>query len=139
MIVIIVGQNRVEYCKIRAKDQDKELFVSRRQLYKVPPKGLIRMRRKDVSGKDLESEEVIIYPEGSSAPYDTINGVSYYQEDVLPEIDMIRGALGTGPLSNKKRMLMKAKTAVDSYVIPYVGIIIVGVILAYAFLTGGGV
>ena len=95
------------------------------------------MRRRDENGVELESEEVIIYREGSAVPYDTIRDVSYYQEDVLPEIDMIRGALGHGLFNNKTKMLMKAKSAMDNYILPYIGVVIVGVILAYAFLTGG--
>ena len=137
MIIIIVGQNRVEYSNIRKSDQEKKLFATRQQLYKVVPEGLVRMRRRDENGVELESEEVIIYPEGSDVPYDTINNVSYYQEDVLPEIDMIRGALGHGLFINKTKLLMKAKSAMDNYILPYIGVVIVGVILAYAFLTGG--
>lgn len=137
MIIIIVGQNRVEYCNIRKSDQEKKLFASRQQLYKVVPEGLVRMRRRDENGNEQESEEVIIYPEGSGVPYDTINNVSYYQEDVLPEIDMIRGALGHGLFNSKTKLLMKAKSAMDNYILPYIGVVIVGVILAYAFLTGG--
>lgn len=137
MIIIIVGQNRVEYCNIRKSDQEKKLFASRQQLYKVVPEGLVRMRRRDENGVELESEEVIIYREGSAVPYDTIRDVSYYQEDVLPEIDMIRGALGHGLFNNKAKLLMKAKSAMDNYILPYIGVVIVGVILAYAFLTGG--
>lgn len=137
MIIIIVGENRVEYCTVKRSDQEKKLFSSRQQLYKVVPEGLVRMRRINGSGEEIGSEEVIIYREGASAPYDTINGVSYYQEDVLPEIDMIRDALGGGLFDRNKRLLMKAKGAIDNFLIPYLGLIVVGVILAYAFLSGG--
>ena len=135
MIVIIVGNNRVEYCKIKASDQQKKLFVSRQQLYKVVPEGLIRMRRRKEDGSEIESEEVIIYPEGASAPYDILPGVSYYQDDVLPEIDMIKGSVGPSAL-RKNALLMKAKAISDNLLIPYGGLIIVGIVIAYALIAG---
>lgn len=135
MIVIIVGNNHVDYCKIKTSDQQKKLFVLRQQLYKVVPEGLIRMRRRKEDGSEIESEEVIIYPEGASAPYDTLPGVSYYQDDVLPEIDMIKGSVGPNAL-RKNSLLMKAKAISDNLLIPYGGLIIVGIVIAYALIAG---
>lgn len=135
MIVIIVGNNHVDYCKIRVSDQQKKLFVLRQQLYKVVPEGLIRMRRYREDGSEIESEEVTIYPEGGSAPYDTLPGVSYYQDDVLPEIDMIKGSVGPSAL-RKNALLMKAKAISDNLLIPYGGLIIVGIVIAYALIAG---
>lgn len=135
MIVIIVGNNHVDYCKIRASDQQKKLFVLRQQLYKVVPEGLIRTRRYKEDGSEIESEEVVIYPEGGSAPYDTLPGVSYYQDDVLPEIDMIKGSVGLSAL-RKNTLLMKAKAISDNLLIPYGGLIIVGIVIAYALIAG---
>lgn len=135
MIVIIVGNNHVDYCKIRPSDQQKKLFVLRQQLYKVVPEGLIRTRRYKEDGSEIESEEVTIYPEGGSAPYDTVPGVSYYQDDVLPEIDMILGSAGLSAL-RKNALLMKAKAISDNLLIPYGGLIIVGIVIAYALIAG---
>lgn len=135
MIVIIVGNNRVEYCKIKTSDQQKKLFVSRQQLYKVVPEGLVRMRRHKEDGSEIESEEVMIYREGSSAPYDTMPGVTFYQEDVLPEIDMIKGSIGPSSL-RKNALLMKAKAITDNLLLPYGGLIIVGLVIAYALIAG---
>lgn len=44
MMVIIIGTNRAEMCKVPVKDQDKHFFMTRKQLYKVYPDGLSRMR-----------------------------------------------------------------------------------------------
>lgn len=136
MIVIIVGNNRVEYCKIKASDQQKKLFASRQQLYKVVPEGLVRMRRHNMTGGyEMASEEVMIYREGASAPYDTLPGVSFYQEDVLPEIDMIKGSVSPSAL-RKNALLMKAKAISDNLLLPYGGLIIVGIVIAYALIAG---
>lgn len=135
MIVIIVGNNRVEYCKIKASDQQKKLFASRQQLYKVVPEGLVRMRRYKADGSEIESEEVTIYREGASAPFDTLPGVSYYQEDVLPEIEMIKGSMSPSSL-RKNALLMKAKAIGNNLLLPYGGLIIVGIVIAYAFIAG---
>lgn len=55
MIHMIVGQNRVECSTIRKKDQDKRFFAIRRQLYKMDPGGLVRMRVYDGHGVEQES------------------------------------------------------------------------------------
>lgn len=55
MIHITVGQNRVECSEIRRADYDKRFFATRRQLYKMDPAGLVRMRVYDEKGKETES------------------------------------------------------------------------------------
>lgn len=55
MMHIIVGQNRVECSEIRKKDFDKRFFGTRRQLYKMDPGGLIKMRVIDEEGKEGEA------------------------------------------------------------------------------------
>lgn len=55
MMHITVGQNRVECLEIKKKDYDKRFFATRRQLYKMDPSGLVRMRVYDSDGKELPS------------------------------------------------------------------------------------
>lgn len=55
MIHITVGQNRVECSRIRKRDYDKRFFGIRRQLYKMDPGGLVRMRVYDERGEEKES------------------------------------------------------------------------------------
>ena len=40
MMVIIIGSNRAEMCKVPIKDLNRHFFMSRGQLYKVYPDGL---------------------------------------------------------------------------------------------------
>lgn len=55
MIHITAGQNRVECSTVRKKDHDKRFFAIRRQLYKIDPAGLVRMRVYDEHGHEQES------------------------------------------------------------------------------------
>lgn len=55
MMHICVGQNRIECSTIKRKDYDKRFFGIRRQLYKMDPGGLVRMRVYDESGVEQES------------------------------------------------------------------------------------
>lgn len=134
-MIIIKGRNRVEFCKIKPRDQSKRLFATRNQLYRVSPCALIRMRQYDKDGKEDDSEEVQIFEEEASAPFDTPEGVSYYQEDVLPEIDMIRSTSRT--ILGTKTALMRVMSAGREMMLAYGGMIITGIVLAWAFLSGG--
>lgn len=55
MMHITVGQNRVECSTIRKKDFDKRFFGIRRQMYKMDPAGLVRMRVYDEHGIEQSS------------------------------------------------------------------------------------
>lgn len=55
MMHITVGQNRVECLEIKKSDFDKRFFATRRQLYKMDPAGLVRMRVYDDDGREMES------------------------------------------------------------------------------------
>ncbi|MBO4763703.1 MAG: hypothetical protein J5485_03700 [Candidatus Methanomethylophilaceae archaeon] len=55
MQCIVIGNNRVECNEIRRKDYDKRFFARRRQLYKMDPGGLIRMRIIGKDGRERES------------------------------------------------------------------------------------
>lgn len=55
MQCIIIGNNRVECNEIRRQDYDKRFFARRRQLYKMDPGGLVRMRVYGKDGKERPS------------------------------------------------------------------------------------
>lgn len=89
MMVIIVGENRIEYNRIKKRDFEKVFFDRRSQTYKVVPDGLVRLKMVDHKGR-VKWEEAVVYPENGSVPYDVVNGVSYQQDDVFQEIDLVR-------------------------------------------------
>lgn len=82
MMVIIVGENRIEYNRIKKRDFEKVFFDRRSQAYKVVPDGLVRLKMVDRKGR-VRWEEAVIYPENGTVPYDVVNGVSYMQDDVF--------------------------------------------------------
>lgn len=72
-------------------------------------------------------------------PYDAINDVEYYQEDIWPELDLARevviakkwwGGGGDG-------LMHQVSGAALDKMYPYIAVAIVGAVLAYALLTGG--
>lgn len=61
--------------------------------------------------------------------------MEYYQEDVLPEIDLERDVvLGKGWGDDG---MMHPVSGLAAKVYPYAGLILVGAIVGYALLTGG--
>ena len=86
MMGIIVGKNRLEYCKIKKKDVIKHFFVTRQQLYKIYPDGLIPM---DIyhDGAYLRTESVTIFEENGICPYHTMYPEQYEQDVILVNID----------------------------------------------------
>lgn len=133
MQIIIVGQNRVEFCPIKKKDDEKRFFATRGQLYKVVPDQLIRFRQWDINGKELDSDEVIIFVENGTVPYHVINNVSYMMDDVLADIDIQKGVT-TERFFKKSIFFGKAKS-IWNMLIPFSGAIIMGVIILWAFLS----
>lgn len=81
-MVIIVGENRIEYNRIKKRDFEKVFFDRRSQAYKVVPDGLVRLKMVDHKGR-VKWEEAVVYKENDSVPYDVVNGVSYQQDDVF--------------------------------------------------------
>lgn len=77
-----------------------------------------------------------MYQEGSSTPYDVIQHVEYYQEDVLPELDLERDVVSEWGI--QKKTLMQTVSGAYDAIYPFIGIAVVGAILVYAFLTSGG-
>lgn len=133
MMIIIVGENRVEFCKIRRKDLDKRLFEHRGQAYPVFPQNLVRMRYLDPEGRQIkEPEEVMIFPEGSSVAYDTLPDAIdvYYQENMFPMLDIIRDT----PIPLRQSRFMKAVSSGWKAMLPHFGVILTILILAWAVL-----
>ena len=75
MQVIIIGQNRAEFCNVKKNDKEKHFFMTRKQLYRVYPDGLTRMKVTRFGIED-ESDEVIVYKENEIVPYHT-RGLDY--------------------------------------------------------------
>ena len=66
-------------------------------------------------------------------PYDVRNPDAYSQESAVPFIEINRDV--TIPRRSKIGFLNTFKTGMDS-IIPYLGLIFVGIVVAYAFVSG---
>lgn len=86
MMVIIIGENRVEYCKVKKQDEHLHFFQSRNQLYKLYPNGLTRTRIFDYDGLEVANEEAIIFYENETHPYDT-HDIDYSMDRLLSDVD----------------------------------------------------
>lgn len=135
MMIIILGSNFIDFNRIKKSQMEKHIFASRKKLYCVKHSSLIRMRIIDEHGRELESEEVHLYPENGSCPYDVVGGVSFYQEDIVPELDLIRQE-GKSPFGIKRQFAQVA-SQIHAGFLAYGGLIIMGAVLAYAFISGG--
>lgn len=139
MMVIIIGENRVEYNKIRKKDYNKLFFERRDQVYKVAPDGLVHLRIVDRKG-NAKDEEAVVFKENASVPYDTLPGVSYRQDHVFEELDLVRD-VNRGRLFKKNPLMHRVNEITDA-VYPLLGLgILAGVLLwvAVGIVTGGGI
>lgn len=135
MMVIIIGRNRAELCKVPVKDLDKHFFMTRRQLYKVYPDGLSRMRIYDADGVEQESEEVIVYAENAIIPYHPLH-VDYTPDRILAEIDehKLMGA-SKGGVWPYRIYFTEAKN-IWRDIGPLFPLLVGGIVLAYALLFG---
>lgn len=135
MKAIIVGNNRVEVCEVKKRDYEKTFFVHRQQLYMIMPGNLVRMRYFDKDGRETrEPDEVCVFREGASVAYDTLLEDAYYQENVLPSIDLFRD-VRRGKL--KGAGLLQGLTTLVDQLYPILGLVIVVGVVGYALLTGG--
>ena len=132
MKVIIIGSNRAELCKVPIKDLDKHFFMTRRQLYKVYPDGLTRMRVYDRDGIEKESEEVIVYSENAIVPYHPRH-VDYSQDRILAEIDEHK-LMGSTKSIFPYRVYFTTARNIWREIGPMFPIIVAGIVLAYALL-----
>ncbi len=137
MLAIIVGSNRVEVCTLKKKDYEKQFFQHRGQTYLIMPQNLVRMRYVDESGHEIrEPDEVIVFAEGSSLPYDTRDEcvMAYWQDNVLAAIDIDKAV---GRAKAKGQGILATVTRTVNALYPIAGLLITAAIVGYALLTGG--
>lgn len=131
MKIILVGTNRVEVDNIKVRDFDKHFFQARKQCYRIFPDGLTRMRiYKD--GIEQESEEVIVFAENGTIPHVT-RGLDYSPLALKTDIDMHKNATATSFL-NRFKLFVDAGGSIYKAMLPYLALVITGIIVAWAFL-----
>lgn len=87
MMVVIMGEDRAEFCVVPKKNKEKHFIKIRRsQLYKVYPNGLSRCKI-DYFGERTMTDEIIVYAENETVPYIVKIGVRYGMETLLQNID----------------------------------------------------
>lgn len=129
MLGIIVGKNRLEYCKIKKKDVTRHFFITRQQLYKIYPDGLIPM---DIyhDGAYMRTESVTIFEENGIKPYHTDYPEQYDSDVILVNIDEHKLM---SPRRSKLSAVSKIMHNSDLWdAIPW---IITLCVIGYAFLT----
>lgn len=137
MQAIIVGKNRVEVCPLKKKDYEKWYFQHRGQTYLIVPENLVKLRYYDSKGREFrEPEEVIVFPEDSSLPFDVRPGceAAYYQDNVLAGIDIEKS---TRKMKVKGQGVLASVNDTMNALYPIAGLIITAVVVGYALLTGG--
>lgn len=128
MKVIIIGDNRAQICKIPIKHEGKDFFKHRNQLYKTYPHAWIRCRN-IIEGIEKESDEILVFPENVPVPYHT-KGIPYDQDTILAEIDEHKHTC-KGHFSKFYATASKVYGAI----VPYLGLIIAGLVVVYAFIS----
>lgn len=86
MMVIIIGKNRAEYCRVKKKDVANHFFITRNQLYKVYPDALTPMEVYH-DGAWVESESVLVFEENACKPYHCKYPADYDMDPILSSID----------------------------------------------------
>ena len=133
MMVIIVGNNRVEYCKVNKKDEGLHFFKTRGQLYKVYPNGLSRLRVFDYGGKQIADEEVIIFYENETTPYDTYE-IDYTMDRLLSDVDRHKMMLPSRGGGFAKQRIWFTTAAINLYKLIGLPGLIAGIVVVYALL-----
>lgn len=133
MMVIIIGKNRAEYCKVKKKDLNKHFFVTRDQLYKIYPDALTPC---EIYHNEawLLSESVIVFEENGVKPYHCKYPKDYDMDPVLATIDehklMIPKKEGLkGFFRSKSKSGFNFRNLLD--IMPWA---VLGFILFYAFV-----
>lgn len=132
-IILIIGKNRAEFCRPKKKDVDvKHFFVTRNQLYKVYPDMYVRCRRYwcDI---EMGTDEFVVYPENGIRPH--IQAGAYTNFDKLM-MDIDEHKMTSTGIGKKPFGVLNSKTVSSlKELFPF---IIMGCVLAYAFLSNGG-
>ncbi|MBQ1293224.1 MAG: hypothetical protein IIY21_04255 [Clostridiales bacterium] len=134
MMVIITGENRVEICVPNRRQEGLHFFKTRNQLYKIFPDGLRRVRIFDYGGKEIGSEEGIIFAENCTRPYDEMN-IDYSMDRLLSDVDRHKMMRPTNSLGfNKDKAIWFANAARGLF--NKVGLtgVIVACVVIYAFV-----
>lgn len=134
MMVIITGENRVEICVPNRRQEGLHFFKTRNQLYKIFPDGLRRVRIFDYGGKEIGSEEGIIFAENCTRPYDEMN-IDYSMDRLLSDVDRHKMMRPTNKLGfNKDKAIWFANAAKGLFnKIGLTGVIVACVVI-YAFV-----
>lgn len=134
MIIIIEGKNRTEFCRPKSKnDIDKRRFYeTRNMLYRAYANQFTRMRIREF-GKEVDTEEVIVYPENCIHAY-VNRGIIITVDKMLADIDENR-ILTEHPLNKRSWGILTSKTGKALW--EYLPFILVGAVLLYAFAVNG--
>ena len=136
MMVIIVGDNRVEYCVLTRKQEGLHFFKTRNQLYKVFPDGLKRMRIFDYDGLEIKNEEAIIFRENDTHPYDECD-IDYSMDRLLGDVDRHKMMRANGWTKGRGKIwFTNTATSIGTGIYKKIGWpgIIVGLVILYAFV-----
>ena len=136
MIIIIEGVNRTEFCRPKSKEDDtRRFFECRGQLYRAYPEQLTRMRIKKY-GIDIGSDSVIAYQENSIHPM-VEKGTPINRNKILADIDEHKG-MNQNSMGTPKRAWAKLTSKHKNNLVAMAPLIVVGIVLLYAFLSNGG-
>lgn len=136
MKVIIKGDNLADIVTAKNSDLDKHFIKIRKQLYKLYPEQFFRCRIiKD--GIERDSDELSCFMENSIYPFHT-HGVAFDQETILAEIWEHKCTESSG-LFRRFRNYMTDAVGLGRSIYPYIGLIIGGLIVAWAVLSNGGI
>lgn len=86
MQITIVGNDFVNICNVKKRNQNKIWFVLRKGMYKCVPQEFTR-KRMTKFGHVMTTDECIIFKEGDTMPYHPQGTTSYAFDDLLAEID----------------------------------------------------
>lgn len=133
-LFIIEGKNRTEFCKAKDKDIDrKRFFATRGMLYRGFPNQFTRMRIYEY-GVERGTDEVIVYQENCIHAQQE-RGIFIDPDHLMCDIDEYKGMVKSS-LGGKQwgKLSILKSTSLTKYW-PYV---LCGVVLAYAFISNGG-
>ena len=134
-LFIIEGKNRTEFCKAKDKDIDrKRFFATRGMLYRGFPNQFTRMRIYEY-GVERGTEEVIVYQENCIHAQQE-RGIYIDPDHLMCDIDEYKGMVKSsfGGKQWGKLSILKSTSLAKYW--PY---LLCGVVLAYAFITNGGI